>query len=258
MKPIFEDLKKRTGGVIDQIITVYRQNPGVSLGNVLKIVGVEILLGLLGMVKNVVSGLIRVGAGIITQLRNLFNQEIRVPVISALFKLIAKGRPLTLLNAVSLLIAVPVTIVAKVVTGEKPKRITNFDYDRLVAGTLDSDTLLAYNELADWVSTIYYILNGLVEIYKIATYQIPEVPESPTSPTLLSIIFKLVIAAVTFPFDREAPRWPVRVSIWGVKAGHILLGGALQRLGPSVKAVVAFDVVVGLACFPLATVSAKI
>lgn len=82
----------------------------------------------------------------------------------------------------------------------------------------------------------------------------PIEPESPVSPSVLSIIGKLILTALTFPYDRGAPRWPVRVGIWGAVTFQILVVGALQRSKVAVKAAVGVDMLVGIVTFALAQV----
>ncbi|TFK37929.1 hypothetical protein BDQ12DRAFT_666536 [Crucibulum laeve] len=254
IQPVWKDLQNMCHSISKKVVEKFRSSNGTTVGEALKEIGIEALCGLIDIVKDLVVGLLRIGGDVIVMLRDFLNKPLRMPVISGLFKLIAKGRPLTLLNAISLLLAVPTTILCKVVTGEKPKRITNFDYEKLVSGKLDKDMLIAYTELAGWVTTTYYMIDGIVEIFKIMTYQVPEVPESPTSPTVISIVLKLVVVAVTFPYDKEAPRWPVRIGLWSAKACQSLIGSILKRKAVSAKAIVAFDLLTGLVSFSLAQV----
>jgi hypothetical protein len=200
--------------------------------------------------------IVSLGANIITELQKILHRKINVPILSRLFEIISKGRPLTLLNALSLLVAAPVTIVAKIVTGATPKRINfdQFNYNQLVLGKIDQSTLAPYIDLAGWVTTVYYFIDGIVEIYKIVTYEEGTSPDSPVSPTMLDIGLKLLVIAFTFPYDRKPPSWPMRIAIWSTVAGNTLLGSVLQRNAVSIKATVAFDVLAGLVTFVLAQV----
>lgn len=96
------------------------------MGGILKQVGIDILKTFLQDIKKIAVKIVSLGANIITELQKVIHRKINVPILSALFEFISKGRLLTLFNALSLLVAAPVTIVAKIVTGATPKRV-NFD-----------------------------------------------------------------------------------------------------------------------------------
>ncbi|MEM8613289.1 MAG: LamG domain-containing protein [Cyanobacteria bacterium P01_H01_bin.105] len=73
----------------------------------------------LSAVENAALGLLDIVGEAIQQLKNLLNAEIKIPFISDLFKLLGAGK-LTILNLTTLLLAIPVTIVVKLTTNEKP------------------------------------------------------------------------------------------------------------------------------------------
>lgn len=75
---------------------------------------------------------------------------------------------------------------------------------------------------------VYYFIDGIVEIYKIVTYEEKASPDSPVSPTMLDIGLKYLVIP--------------------------LLGSVLQRNAAFIKATVAFDVLAGLVTFVLAQV----
>ncbi|KAF8803251.1 hypothetical protein BYT27DRAFT_7195849 [Phlegmacium glaucopus] len=254
LKKAWGQFEKDCGDINKTIAKAWKAKGSTSVKDVLTEITFDIVLLILDAVRGVALAVVGVGASIIALLRKILTAEINVPILTPLFKLIAGGRKLTLLNAISLLIAVPVTIVAKIVTGEKPKKITGFKYDDMVAGKLTPPELAPYTDLAGWITTIYYTIDGLIEVYKILTYQLPIEPESPVSPSVLSIVGRLILCAFTFPYDRQAPRWPVRVGIWGTTAFHILIVGVLQRSKVAIKAAVGVDVLAGMITFSLAQI----
>ncbi|MEM1280407.1 MAG: LamG-like jellyroll fold domain-containing protein, partial [Cyanobacteria bacterium P01_H01_bin.152] len=79
----------------------------------------DVIIQLLEAVENLALGFLDAIAEAIEQLKNLLNAEIKIPFISHLFRLIGGGK-LTLLNLTGLLLAIPVTIVSKLVFGETP------------------------------------------------------------------------------------------------------------------------------------------
>ena len=79
----------------------------------------DVVIQLLEAVENLALGFLDAIAEAIEQLKNLLNAEIKIPFISHLFRLIGGGK-LTILNLTGLLLAIPVTIVSKLIFGETP------------------------------------------------------------------------------------------------------------------------------------------
>ncbi|KAL2022076.1 hypothetical protein VTK56DRAFT_6120 [Thermocarpiscus australiensis] len=86
----------------------------------------------LGMLEDVVDAVLGALSKVLSLLDTLGNAEIEVPIFTALWKRITKGRPLTLLNFFSLVLAIPATILYKLVFGAKPPTLK----DRLTGETL--------------------------------------------------------------------------------------------------------------------------
>ena len=79
----------------------------------------DVIIQLLEAVENLALGFLDAIAEAIEQLKKLLNAEIKIPFISDLFRLIGGGK-LTVLNLTGLLLAIPVTIVSKLIFGEAP------------------------------------------------------------------------------------------------------------------------------------------
>ncbi|MGF1459028.1 MAG: hypothetical protein ACFBSG_08375 [Leptolyngbyaceae cyanobacterium] len=79
----------------------------------------DVVIQMLEAIENLILGFLDVIAEAVEQLQKLLNAEIKIPFISDLFKLIGAGK-LTLLNLAGLLMAIPVTVIAKIVTGRAP------------------------------------------------------------------------------------------------------------------------------------------
>jgi hypothetical protein len=78
-------------------------------------VGIQVL----DIGENVIHGFLDLVVAAIDLLQDALNAEIRIPLISDLFELLGAGK-LTILNLASLLLAIPVTVVAKLMTGKAP------------------------------------------------------------------------------------------------------------------------------------------
>ena len=77
----------------------------------------DVIIQLLDSAEQLVLGLLDVVARVFEGIKTVLNTEIKIPFISELFKLIGAGK-LTILNLSSLFLAIPVTVIGKIATGE--------------------------------------------------------------------------------------------------------------------------------------------
>ncbi|MFD1674520.1 hypothetical protein [Alicyclobacillus fodiniaquatilis] len=71
------------------------------------------------LVTNAMFGVVQ---SIIQEFKNILNQEIQIPLITDLYHWATNGSPLTLLDTISLVVAIPTTILYKVIFNENPFR----------------------------------------------------------------------------------------------------------------------------------------
>jgi hypothetical protein len=90
--------------------------PELALSELIEALHDAVIL-LLESAANVVLGVLDLIIGGIELIKDLLNTEISIPLIADLFDLLGAGK-LTILNLSSLLLAIPVTAVAKLATGE--------------------------------------------------------------------------------------------------------------------------------------------
>ena len=79
----------------------------------------DVTIQMLEAFENLALGFLDVIAEAVEQIKTILNAEIKIPFISKLFELIGAGK-LTLLNLTGLLLAIPVTVVSKIVLGKTP------------------------------------------------------------------------------------------------------------------------------------------
>lgn len=87
--------------------------------------------------RGLVTSILRLVQKLCGEIIKLGNKPIKIPVFSALWRKIS-GSDLTIFDAISLIIAIPTTIMAKIVTGEKPPQIEGLDR-KLVKSIIDRD-----------------------------------------------------------------------------------------------------------------------
>lgn len=92
----------------------------------------SILLGFVDGIQKLAIGIIRIASTVIAEFQSYINYKITVPVFSDLYKrFISGGTDLTLLDAVAMILAIPVTIITKIITNKPPPDMTGFDYGQL-------------------------------------------------------------------------------------------------------------------------------
>ena len=79
----------------------------------------DVIIQLLDGVENIALGLLEVVKAAIDVIQKVLNSEIKIPFISDLFEFVGGGK-LTILNLSTLLLAIPVTVVHKIVFNERP------------------------------------------------------------------------------------------------------------------------------------------
>ncbi|KAI5461885.1 hypothetical protein BGZ63DRAFT_424737 [Mariannaea sp. PMI_226] len=77
--------------------------------------------------QNVLDLLIDALSLVLTQFKDLGNKSIQIPIFTALWNSIAGGRDFTVFNAFSLLLAIPITLLYKVIKGAAPPSLKGMD-----------------------------------------------------------------------------------------------------------------------------------
>lgn len=150
-----------------------------SVNKLINKIGTDLIDGLIDSLKKLADILVKAITSGIDIMKEAANREIDIPVISWLWKnIIAKGRPLTLLNFCALLIAIPTTVLYKATTQRAPpklaSRLNKDTFSQYVTGqadaSLSSDIAsfgLAASSgtelLADQFDTIALVADGTFE-----------------------------------------------------------------------------------------------
>ncbi|MCB9745394.1 MAG: hypothetical protein H6741_27920 [Alphaproteobacteria bacterium] len=109
----FEDVFKSLGEAL--------QEPGATFGSVFEAVGPALLQRFLAQARNVLGVLLDLLADLLdAAAEGLTVSKIEIPLISALYRLITRGKELTLIDLILLPVAIPTTIVAKLLRGRAP------------------------------------------------------------------------------------------------------------------------------------------
>ncbi|MGD1940565.1 MAG: LamG domain-containing protein [Leptolyngbyaceae cyanobacterium] len=136
----------------------------------------DVVMQMLEAIENLVLGFLDAIAGAVEQLKKLLNAEIKIPFISDLFRLIGAGK-LTLLNLTGLLLAIPVTVVSKLIFGETPfKNVPPLDLAPQTGARLVAEQEVSFqrtnntrreNSIRHWGNTglLADVMNGMITAY---------------------------------------------------------------------------------------------
>lgn len=122
IKDIIQDFQRIMPKISERLGQVQNARNKLSIGDVLKLVGGEIALAFVDGTEKIVVGLLKGLAGIIHWIKAGMNATVQIPLISKLYKDIS-GNDLSALDAIALLIAIPVTIIFKAVHGKRPRDV---------------------------------------------------------------------------------------------------------------------------------------
>ncbi|KAF5310920.1 hypothetical protein D9619_007751 [Psilocybe cf. subviscida] len=251
IKPALADLFTRVGKLAADIQKlVLSAASGVSMTDILKIIGADVVSIILGLFKDIVVGLMDVAADIIQAVKSVLKWTVQIPIITPLLE--GLGIPsITLIDAVSLLYAMPITVIAKILTGKPPPRIQSFDYSAMVQGTLNKNAQLAYAELGTYLEIMYYIYDTAVQTMKMTLGDI-----TPDAVTLGSIVLKLTVLASAFPYDLTAVAWSWRIAGWSASLASEIIKAvvAKTRARNYVDLAAATDVFIALSSFYMAQI----
>lgn len=112
----------------DNFVALLRSFSTVTIGDLLKHLGVQLLRDLVSVIRQLAVGLLKFVAHLVHDAKGVMNASIDIPLITPLYRLITKGSNLTMLDAIALLVAVPTTVLYKTITGKKPSEIEQLSY----------------------------------------------------------------------------------------------------------------------------------
>ncbi|KAK3384688.1 hypothetical protein B0T24DRAFT_662948 [Lasiosphaeria ovina] len=130
---IWADIEKLFDDLHDGFAKLFSAS-SLSVGQLLEQLGVDVLANVIAISGAVGSKLIDVLGSLIRRLAAFITATIDIPVLSALYKLVSGGggggggAPLTVLDAVCLVMAIPMTFAYKLLANESPTSISGIGY----------------------------------------------------------------------------------------------------------------------------------
>ncbi|RYC57606.1 hypothetical protein CHU98_g8598 [Xylaria longipes] len=120
LKSLLDEFWKSGKNIAESFVELFNPSRKATISEIISKLGGKLLLDLIHVVRLLVKTVFDVGASIIVSIKKLLTAEINIPVISWLWSKIS-DRPLSVMDAFCLLIAVPGTIAFKILTGQAPK-----------------------------------------------------------------------------------------------------------------------------------------
>jgi hypothetical protein len=119
LKKVWDQMKALAERCKVNLIDLFK-SPEINLELLLQKVGFDLLEDALGVLQSLVTGLLGSISDLIVELADAITTEIKIPVLSTLYKKISGGHALTILDLICFCVAIPTTIVYKTVVGKNP------------------------------------------------------------------------------------------------------------------------------------------
>ncbi|OLN96907.1 Vegetative incompatibility protein HET-E-1-like protein 20 [Colletotrichum chlorophyti] len=94
-----------------------------TIGEILANLGIDLLADLISLSGTLITRVMALARQFVLEIAKDINAEIEIPVLSPLYKSIAGGASLTILDTVCLVVAIPLTVVFKLMTGNSPSKM---------------------------------------------------------------------------------------------------------------------------------------
>lgn len=257
--PLIDAFGKVAHDIGASIFEIFNPLSSITPEQVLKKLGTELLLDLLEGIKKVGSGLAKLGASLLDDFKTAINYKITIPVFSALYKtFISGGSDLTVLDGLALILAIPVTILSKLITGKTPPDLTNVNYADLVDGNVSKETTMQFNRFANSTTLCCRPIISAIEMVESifglrSRFEVGKTkhllkfskrrlrPQPIGKPADLAKkywqdVFAVVATLATIPRDPDLPGYDVRWGSWAVSALNRGTSMALRRVDSTTSA----------------------
>ncbi|KAF5964697.1 hypothetical protein FCOIX_13289 [Fusarium coicis] len=125
---VMEEAGQLAARLWDNIKDLINLQGEVSIGTLYTKLGLELLEDILDVVESMLMAFLGNISDLLVLIADKINETIKIPVLSALYRKVSGGADLTLLDAISLVIAIPATIVFKLVKGESPSKMEGSEW----------------------------------------------------------------------------------------------------------------------------------
>ncbi|KAL1876851.1 hypothetical protein VTK73DRAFT_9153 [Phialemonium thermophilum] len=245
----------------------FKKEGGVDGNDIINIAKPLLKSGIIA-VRAIVKGLLQLMKTLVLKIQELGNAEIDIPIFSWLYQKITKGHALTLFDAISLVVAIPTTVCAKLITGKAPPKVENLDApllkklvedDRSLSENIKTDFDVFKAEVTIGLSLTVGTFAVLKLLYKMATMGLDDVlDELDEGPSSLFDIFgictDMIGCIVAIPTQSDLPGAAYRNWISGIaftRGAYHTLAYFSKSKGKLEKVILGLDLLTVLATFGL-------
>jgi hypothetical protein len=248
VEKVWKDVAGALTGFARGISNLIKTNQ-FTLKNVALLLTDNVVAAALGAVRDVLDGVCEVASDLLLALvSDVLVQPINIPILTGLYKKISGDDALTLLDAGALLLAIPATMVFKLMAGKAPfpngtegwdektweqlfpipnlsTRTTSF----AVRSGAPADSTVTYSRIGGVVAQISTTLYAMLLPLSVYT----EKAEMKWLGRLTSMIMAglyTIGMACTFPYDEDETQWTLDLIEWGFGFIVVLLGGGTALL----------------------------
>lgn len=219
IKPMFDSLSGTVSTIMHDISLLFRENQNITPEDILKKLGVDVLLGLIDAIKTLLVGLLKRLALVVDDLKTLVNRKIKVPIFGDLWVIANKvfnkdveAPTFTILGFIGFVLAIPLTLTCKLFTGgKKVPAPPKFNVKTLSAFFDDSASetdKTSYNGFAAMLETGSASMLAIIGLASTVG-----LGGALAAAFDFQLIFGLIRVAVCFPTRRDLPLWEVRCAV---------------------------------------------
>ena len=261
LAPLIDIFGKVAQDIGISIFEVFNPADSISPEQALSKLGTDLLLRLLDGIKKIACGLANLGSSLLEEFKSGLNYKITIPVFSALYKtFLSGGSGLTVLDGLALVLAIPVTIATKLITGEGPPDMTRINYSDLVDGAVSKDVTMQFNRFANVTTLCCRPIISAIELvesafgihFRFETGTAKQLARLPRQHPLVQLpkgaadlakqywqdTFAVMTTLLTIPHDHDLPAYGVRWGSWAVSALNRATSMALCRVDSASSAMV--------------------
>jgi hypothetical protein len=264
---VLDSLQNSASQIGQDISNIFSGSKSMTTGQLFEQLGNDFLEGAIDGVEQLTLALMKVLAKILRELAKLGNKTINIPIFSALYKLISGGHDLTIFDAISLLIAIPTTILTKAITGKAPPKFPPIDaklLGRIITDdpTLDRAVKINFSTLSTGIMVSVVVVKSVVNLIRLIASAasdgsggVIEFLTPSKTMALLSLSIDIIGTVHAMPTNSKVPGYELRKWISYLtlfRAGTNLLVSVTSVGGKTAeKALLVSDVLVTLVNFGL-------
>ncbi|EGX87877.1 hypothetical protein CCM_09500 [Cordyceps militaris CM01] len=128
----------------EALVKLFTAGSWPQVAAILRTLSAATMMSIVDIIQTLIHGFLDVLETVIREFAALIDHEIRIPVISALYKSWT-GSTLTVLDGLALLVAFPTTILHKMIYKKAPVDATQVDYKTMIAGQQFNDSAYSLN-----------------------------------------------------------------------------------------------------------------